>query len=517
MDSMKNSSTVPEELYEKDYETQLKQLGDSDLLKRFADSRKELERNPHRPLYHATSPECAMHDANGLCFYKGRWHLFYQAYPPEYPKQHWGHLVSDDLINWKDLPYAIYPGPESACFSGASYVEDNRVIAMYHGKTIGNMVAVSEDDLLINWEKLTGKAVIDIDSKGMEYQVFDPCIWKEGKYYYSLSGGYLPYKDSWKYRAADFLFRSKDLITWEYLHPFVDGDIFTMPGDDGACPYFWPIGDKYILLFFSHMSGGQFMIGSYNNKKHKFYPEFHQFANHGILHEGGVHAPSASPDGQGNVVVIHNVNAGRKSTVMKSTMTLPRLLSLTNGEVRVEPTGGYESLRYNHRHISNRRLKANEVTSFSGISGNAIEMKITLDANETNIIEINVLQSETEVTKIRFYHKRGYNRSYRRKEVNKTDSTLEIDATNATTASDIMTRPVESMQVEVKDDELLELHIFIDKSILEVFVNNRDCACVRVYPDNPNSTGISLVSKGRDALVKSLDIWDMKKIDYRLK
>ena len=144
-------------------------------------------------------------------------------------------------------------------------------------------------------------------------------------------------------------------------------------------------------------------------------------------------------------------------------------------------------------------------------------MKITLDANETNVIEINVLQSETEVTKIRFYHKRGYNRSYRRKEANKTDSTLEIDATNATTASDIMTRPVESMQVEVKDDELLELHIFIDKSILEVFVNNRDCACVRVYPDNPNSTGISLVSKGRDALVKSLDIWDMKKIDYRLK
>ncbi|MDX1358042.1 MAG: glycoside hydrolase family 32 protein, partial [Clostridia bacterium] len=142
---MDNNSTVPREYYSKDYKNQILELKASGLLKRFANSRKNLEKDIHRPLYHATSPECAMHDANGLCFYKGRWHLFYQAYPPEHPKQHWGHLVSDDLIHWKDLPYAIYPGPESACFSGATLVEDDRVIAMYHGTTRGNMVAVSDD------------------------------------------------------------------------------------------------------------------------------------------------------------------------------------------------------------------------------------------------------------------------------------------------------------------------------------------------------------------------------------
>ena len=325
---MDNRSPVPREKYDKNYTSQIAQLKDSELLKRFAQSRIELDSNQFRPLYHATSPECAMHDANGLCFYKGRWHLFYQAYPPEYPKQHWGHLVSEDLIHWIDLPYALYPGPEHACFSGSSLVEDDRVIAMYHGTTVGNMIAVSDDDLLINWEKLTGTAVIDIDPKGMEYQVFDPCIWKEGEFYYSLSGGYLPYKDSWKYKAADFLFKSEDLVNWEYLHPFVEGDIFTMPGDDGACPYFWPIGNKYIMLFFSHMSAGQFCIGEYDKENNKFIPEYHQRANHGILHEGGVHAPSATPDGNGGVVVIHNVNAGRKTGVMKSVMTIPRLITL---------------------------------------------------------------------------------------------------------------------------------------------------------------------------------------------
>ncbi len=511
---MKNQSTVPKEIYAKDHKTQLTQLKESELLRRFAKSRKELDKNPHRPYYHMTSPECRMHDANGLCFYKGRWHLFYQAFPPEYPKQHWGHVVSDDLINWKDLPYAIYPGPENACFSGATLVEEARVIAMYHGTSIGNMVAVSDDDLLINWEKVTGDAVIDVDSNGMEYQVFDPCIWKKGDFYYSLSGGYLPYGDSSDYRAAEFLFRSDDLINWEYMHPFVEEDIFTSLGDDGACPYFWPIGNKYILLFFSHMSAGQALIGSYDKKRDKFIAEAHIQANHGVLHEGGVHAPSATPDLNGGVIVIHNVNAGRKTDVMKSVMTLPRRLSFEQEKLKIEPTGNYQSLRYNHRKVTKTILKADKEVSFDGIFGNAIEMIVEIDVSETNLIEFNVLQSANEITKIRYYHKRGYNRGYRNKKVNRIDSVLEIDSSRSTVASDILTRPTESMQIEVNESELLKLHIFIDKSIIEVFVNNRECACVRVYPDDPNSKGISVMSKGRDAILKSLDIWDMNKINY---
>jgi beta-fructofuranosidase len=424
-------------------------------------------------------------------------------------------LVSDDLVHWKDLPYAIYPGPESACFSGATLVEDDRVIAMYHGTTLGNMVAVSDDDLLINWEKLTGDAVIDIDPKRNEYQVFDPCIWKKDGIYYSLSGGYLPYGTSWRYRAADFLFKSRDLVNWEYLHPFVEDDIFTKLGDDGACPYFWPIGNKHILLFFSHMSAGQALIGTYDKERDKFITEAHIKANHGVLHEGGVHAPSATPDNNGNIIVIHNVNAGKKSGVMRSVMTLPRKLTLDNDVIKVEPTGEYESLRYNHRHIEKTVLNANKKVSWNGISGNSIEMIIKLDVTDSDMIELNVLESDTEVTKIRYYHRRGHNEAYRRKDIDRVNSLLEIDSTKSSTYSDILTRPVESMEVYVADEEP-KLHIFIDKSIIEVFVNDRDCACIRIYPENPDSTGISIKSKGRPAILESLDIWDMQKIDYSI-
>ncbi|MCK5812493.1 MAG: glycoside hydrolase family 32 protein [Clostridiales bacterium] len=513
---MKNQSTVPKEKYKKDYKSQLVQLKNSPLLKRFKKSREILEKNPHRPYYHVTSPECAMHDANGLCFYKNKWHLFYQAYPPEYPLQHWGHVVSDDLINWKDLPYALYPGPEKACFSGATLVEKNRVLAMYHGTTLGNMIAVSDDDLLINWEKINNGAVIDIDPHGLEYQVFDPCIWKKDDCYYSLSGGYLPYGDSKEYKAAEFLFRSYDLITWEYMHPFVENDVFTLTGDDGACPYFWPIGNKYILLFFSHMSAGQALIGDYDKKLNKFIATSHFKANHGVLYNGGVHAPSATPDKNGGVIVIYNVNTGNKTGVMKSVMTLPRRLTLEDNILAIEPAGDYQSLRYNHRSIQKTLLKADKETSFNNICGNTVEIIANIDVKETNLIEFNVLQSDNEVTKIKYYHMRGYNKSYRNKDVYNINSVLEIDSSRSSISSNILTRPTESMQFETKETEPLNLHIFIDRSIIEVFVNNKECASIRVYPKNPESIGISIMSKGRDTLLNSLSIWNMKKINYRI-
>src|SRR5690606_23571180 len=108
-------------------EEQEAQLKDNPLMKRFAESRKRLAADRHRPLYHFVSPESTLNDPNGLCFWNGKWHLFYQGYPPEDRRQHWGHAVSDDLIHWRDLPYAIYPSPERAVFSGATWVEDNRV------------------------------------------------------------------------------------------------------------------------------------------------------------------------------------------------------------------------------------------------------------------------------------------------------------------------------------------------------------------------------------------------------
>ena len=212
-------------------------LESNELLNRMKQSRKA-HQDPHRPQYHYVNPEGRLNDPNGLCYWKDHWHLFYQAYPPEDTRQHWGHAISRDLIHWEDLPYCIYPNPEDCCYSGATLVEDDRVIAMYHGTRAGNMVALSSDPLLLNWAKVGNRPVIPMPEGEAPYNVFDPCIWKSGGKYYALSAGQSSDGPGGQRVAADFLFESENLSEWTYLHNFIEGDRYTRVGDDGACPYF---------------------------------------------------------------------------------------------------------------------------------------------------------------------------------------------------------------------------------------------------------------------------------------
>ena len=60
--------------------------------------------------------------------------------------------------------------------------------------------------------------------------------------------------------------------------------------------------------------------------------------------------------------------------------------------------------------------------------------------------------------------------------------------------------------------ESLELRVFVDRSIVEVFINGRQCLTARVYPDRDDSVGVSLRAVGNDATLNSLDAWQMKGI-----
>jgi len=66
--------------------------------------------------------------------------------------------------------------------------------------------------------------------------------------------------------------------------------------------------------------------------------------------------------------------------------------------------------------------------------------------------------------------------------------------------------------VTIVPGEPVELRAFVDKSIVEVFVNGKQCVAVRVYPGREDSVGVSLRAQGQDAELKSLDAWQMKSI-----
>jgi len=527
----KNASPVPRFTFSTNLEEQEKQLESNSLLERFRVSRAELLKDPHYPRYHFSSPENRLNDPNGLSFWNGKWHMFYQGYPPEFPRQHWGHAISDDLIHWRDLPYAIYPDPERACFSGTVYIEEDRAIAMYHGTEVGSMVAISSDPLLLNWEKLTGKAVIPESIAGpppLPNRIFDPSIFKEGEYYYALTAGQSADGPGGKNVRAEYLHRSKDLANWEYMHPFLEGDRYGIVGDDGACPYFWPIGgDKHILIHYSHTSGGKWLLGDLDRERMKFVVTDGGDFNHGPSGPGGVHAPSAFPDGNGGIITIFNMNPGYPSKGWNQLMSLPRRITLAPDDpfdpIRQEPAGDYASLRGKHQRIKNLILPANEEVILKNIKGNTMELIVEIDPESAQAIEIELLRSPNgeERTRLLIQPERGYGsrifgvdemKARRSSGAVMYDTVVTLDNSRSSNLARAQSRPPEIDSFRRAKGEPIKLHIFIDRSVVEVFVNGKACVAARVYPGREDSLGVSLRAQGNGATLKSLDAWQMGSI-----
>ncbi|MBI4164269.1 MAG: glycoside hydrolase family 32 protein [Acidobacteria bacterium] len=528
-------SLTPKYVFATTLAEQEAQLKTNPLMLRFAESREKQASDPHRPAYHFVSPESTLNDPNGLSFWQGRWHLFYQGYPPdEFPeakdrnkrRQHWGHAVSEDLIHWRDLPYAIYPGTERMAFSGSTVVEKDRVVAFYPGIgageplpeapdwRVGQMIAISRDPLLLNWEKIGPiKGVRGGDSD----------IWKEGDTYYGIVGGiekYYPESKEAPPSSNNFhglgvwpkwsLWTSKDLKTWQSQGELLSGKTpFTDRFDDGACPNFLPIGDKHIMLFFGHYNGGQYLLGDYDGKSHKFRPYDHGRFNHGHVVPGGVHAPSAAADGKGGVINILNINGGRYS-IFDQIMSLPQRLTLgADKRIRIEPVETVAALRGRHRHVGETRLPANKEIVLPGIGGNAMELSLEIDPGKAHSVQISVLRSPgAEETTAFTFHNHKSNPTY---SWYSTPEEVVLDGTRSTTLQDAWPRPAERANVN-RDGESLRLRIFIDRSVVEVFVNGQQYLAMRVYPGREDSLGVSLRAQTADATLKSLDAWQMKPI-----
>jgi beta-fructofuranosidase len=332
--------------------------------------------------------------------------------------------------------------------------------------------------------------------------------------YYALTAGVLRDGPGGKPVRAEFLHRSKDLATWEYLHPFIENDRYGLVGDDGACPYFWPIGDRHMLLHFSHMSGGKYLLGNYDKPRDKFVVTGGGDFNFGPVSPCGVHAPSACPDGKGGLFVIFNMNPGKPTQGWNQIMSLPRRLTLVGpDELGIEPAGDIESLRGAHRHVDAMKLTANQEVVLEGISGNAMEIAAEIDPNGAPMVEMNVLRSpkQEEFTRIAFFWQGGYaHRGRGRGRVR--DSVITIDSSYSSALPDVRSRPPETAPVRVGRGETLKLRVFVDRSVVEVFVNGKQCVAVRVYPGREDSLGVSLRSQGRDATLQSLDAWQMGSI-----
>ena len=185
-----------------------------------------------KPAFHITGETGWINDPNGLIYYNGQYHAFYQHNPHEtrWGPMHWGHVVSDDLTNWKYLPIALTPGDDcdkNGCFSGSAIVHDGKLWLMYTGfienqggDSIRQIQCLAESDDGITFKK--HGIVIGEDSLPSEYapcDFRDPKVWLHDGIFWCIIAARK--NDG---RGRILLYKSKDLFNWEFVNDLLGVD-----------------------------------------------------------------------------------------------------------------------------------------------------------------------------------------------------------------------------------------------------------------------------------------------------
>ncbi len=480
------------------------------------------------PIWHVTAlPEegvCLPYDANGCIWWKGKYHLMYIFQDPKLPNggHCWGHAVSTDLVNWTFVPPSVVPAPgdpDVGIFSGNAFVnKEGKPMLCWFGINAGVCVATADDDELIRWKKHPKNPIIPMPKPGEPghgtYRVWDPYLWLEGDTYYCLLGG-----NELNGKDTLYLCKSPDLVNWKPVGPFYEqpDPTWTTEGEDCSCPDFFKLGDKHVLMCISHKIGGRCYVGRFDLKQEKFFPERHMRMNW----PGGMFfAPESLLDGKGRRIFWAWVTDPRSRATMDQTgsgvQSMPRVLGLDeSGRLQIAPVEELHALRRNHRALGQRALASGGQVVLDNVRGDSLELALRIDPGRAQHVGLKVRCSPDgrEETLI------WYDPAAKKLIVDMSKSTLRKDvvysqppfnayfkrhASAVTPALHTVEAPL-----ELREGELLELRVFLDKPMLEIFANGRQCVTQQIFPQSKDALGICLFARGGDATLQGGDAWDM--------
>ena len=516
------------------------------------DQREELQKklaaDPNRPQYHLLPPSGPVGDPTGPILWKQKLHMFYQHHLEG--KSAWGHAVSEDMVHWKHLPMALVPtagGPDSeGCASGSAVIHDGVPTLVYTGHWPEVVCLATSDDSMISWKKYPGNPVIAAPPfyhacpslKCSQYpdgtpvkepppgtlqitEFRDTTPWKE------KDGWYMTIGSGFKgVGGAVLLFRSQDLVSWEYLHPLYVGKMgvksgpgspyygtpamYVASGEGFDCPDFFPLGDKHVLIV-STMGESPYWVGRYVD--HRFIPE-----KEGVLDLASSEAvprftlgrvtfavAKTTVDGCGRRIMWGHIDERWKdwkksglAAGWSCALSLPRVLSLRpDSSVAMEPAPELKILRGKHRLLQD--VAATPASRLlEGVQGDCLELAVELDPGDCEEfgLRLRCARDLSEHTLL----------GYRRKE-----QRLFVDTTKSTSDPQIL-RGVSGGTLHLVPGERLKLRVFLDASVMEAFANDgQACLTERIY-SRPDSLGIGIYALGGKAKLLSMDVWEMRPI-----
>jgi len=239
----------------------------------------------NRPQLHFSSKRGWNNDPNGLVFYRGEYHLYYQHNPYErlWQNMHWGHAVSTDLLHWEELGDVLYPDELGTMFSGTATIDVNNssgfqtgdhppIVAAYtahqsleNGDAIQTQCIAYSNDKGRTFTKYDANPVVDSKAKWNSRNTRDPKIfWHEPS-------------DKWVMvlfeKDGHSFYNSDNLKEWTYLSH--------LPGF-WECPELFELpidGNRYNSKWVIYGASGTYMLGDFDGREFKVTSGKHTYVN----------------------------------------------------------------------------------------------------------------------------------------------------------------------------------------------------------------------------------------------
>lgn len=488
---------------------------------------KTLYKEKHRPQFHYSPEKKWMNDPNGMVYFEGEYHLFYQYHPfgTTWGPMHWGHAVSKDLIRWEHLPIALFPDEYGTIFSGSAVVDWNDTTGFFQGEAGLVAIYTSHDmypgtgrprqrqclaysnDNGRTWVKYEGNPVL-ADESITDYR--DPKVfWHEEsqKWVMILATG-----------QTVTLYTSLNLIEWEYSSEFGhqagshDGvwecpDLFELTVDGDESNKRWvmlvSIGDN---PSFEEGSRTQYFIGKFDGKTfvNENSDDTLLWLDFGRDNYAGV-SWSDIPEGDGRRIYIGWMSNWRYANVIptegwRSSMTLPREILLTSTEAGVRilqrVVSEFHSLRNHTERIEEITLESS-ITCHCDLLSSLMEVNISFEKRdstsfgvifENSIQEKVIIQYDTESEKL----------------------TVDRRMAGITNFSDSFAA-IQEATVKLENNQI-HLQLLLDTSSIELFTNNGKTVFTSLIYPNESYNKMVLFSKKGAVHVSSLELTDLSSI-----
>jgi len=435
-----------------------------------------------RPRYHYTPRRNWMSDPNGLVYFAGEYHLFYQYNPHglDWGHMSWGHAVSSDLLSWHELPVAIAEG-DGMIFSGSAIVDHGNVSGLGHGD--GPPILAYYTEHLPDPGRRERQSLAYSNDRARTFDVWakNPIIDIGSAHFRDPKVLYHPQTDMWilivalTHEHCIRFYRSKDLLNWHHASTFgpvgaIAGqwecaDLFLCPTDDG-CAEYWVLkvdldegmidGGSGSQYFVGHFDGTTFRVdearGQYAGLPLDYGPDFYAAASWSSL-PGGVDSPII-------IAWMSNQQSGHHypTTPWRGTMSLPRSLYLfqEEGMLRLgqRPVNALNALRGPATSIAPETLQEGQRSTLSTrLECSMIEAKLLLTDDAMATLRITSGSADLIALTIDAVRQR-------------------LDFTRFASPHDQTGTFAYAAHSALPFDREITFQIFFDRSTVEIFVND---------------------------------------------